>query len=95
LLTRTLIVGLESARLAKLITPTKPAKAMMLSRNQGSCLQPKKSPSAGCWPGVLIILMSSSAASCAVKATLGFWYSYLNAWELYFRSLGGRKKVSS
>jgi hypothetical protein len=27
--------------------------------------------------------MSSSSASCAVKATLGFWYSYLNAWELY------------
>jgi hypothetical protein len=27
--------------------------------------------------------MSSSSASCAVKATLGFWYSYLNAWKLY------------
>jgi hypothetical protein len=27
--------------------------------------------------------MSSSSASCAVRATLGFWFSYLNAWELY------------
>jgi hypothetical protein len=56
---------------------------MMLSRNQESCSQQKKSPSAGCWPAVLIILTSSSSASCAAKATLGFWYNYLNAWELY------------
>ena len=29
------------------------------------------------------LFMSSSSAGCAVRATLGFRYDYLNAWDLY------------
>jgi len=36
--------------------------------------------------------MSSSTASCAVRAKLDFWYSYLNAWELYSNQWGVEKK---
>ena len=34
-------------------------------------------------------------AGCAVRATLGFRYGYLNAWELYCGSAEGRKKVNA
>jgi len=46
------------------------------------------------WCLIPVFVPSSSAPSCAVRATLDLRRSYFNAWGVYWESTRSRKKVS-
>ena len=60
--------------------PTKPTTHQKLTPDQSHPLLPLVSHLDGCCC-LILDFMPSSSAGCAVRATLGFNYRYLNAWK--------------